>query len=252
MANVLQNLQNEIPRDGSANAEVANIGLDHQLLILGIDRSGSMDEEKLNLAIREFSAALKNSDSVARAKIEVCVVAYDDSVEIIVPCTPVNQLEIPYITTGGCTHMYEAVDVMSSQAEIRKQQYTDEGTNYFRPWIAILTDGGANDTDNGSYERLVESQLGDHCIVFPMCVFSPISTLSSKENDELRNKLEQELGRLRPDHLVFTPTEDSIRSCFEFLVNSSVKVTTTSRPGDKISLDYDPGKMEVKQIPIVA
>lgn len=210
----------EYPRNGSFNSDVIDSGQQRLVCVLLLDTSASMDEGQLKEGIRQFFQALKE-DPYATARVEVCIITFDDEARITLPCKSVPELFMPDISCGGMTAMHQAVDLALEQIEVRKAQYKKVGVDYFRPWLFLLTDGYANDADNGAFQRLVEAQAGAHVTAFPVAI-------GNATDDET-------LHQLREDHMIFRLDEKNVVKLFNYLSNS-VTAASRSKPGDRMAM----------------
>ena len=157
---------------------------------LVLDTSGSMAGtaiQELNEGLRAFGGALK-SDRLASLRVEVAVVAFGGKVRAlnvrggeagqgvdIVPFNPlglavrpatqevpfdarkafvtVDQFQPPVLDANGGTPMGEAVQRTLALLRERKEIYKQNGLDYFRPWMFVITDG--KPTDKG-WEAVAE------------------------------------------------------------------------------------------------
>jgi uncharacterized protein YegL len=84
-------------------------------------------------------------DAEARLIVETCIISFSDEATIVHPFSSVDQLPDVELEAGGWTSMGAAIDLGIEQIEQRKQHYKDEGIDYYRPFLVILTDGGPTD-----------------------------------------------------------------------------------------------------------
>ena len=149
---------------------------------LVLDTSGSMHGgpiQELNEGLRAFSEALK-ADRLASLRVEVAVVAFGGKVRAlnvrgpepsgeqgIVPFNPrglavrpqvkevpfdahqafvtVDQFQAPALEANGETPMGEAIQRSLALLRERKEVYKQNGLDYFRPWLFVITDGKPTD-----------------------------------------------------------------------------------------------------------
>lgn len=169
-------------------------------VVLVLDTSGSMKGpgiQELNEGLRLFGEALK-ADRLAALRVEVAVVAFGGTVRALdvrmgdtssgtgmVPFNPlgmslrrknkevpfdarqafvtVDQFAPPVMDADGGTPMGEALNRSLALLRERKAIYKQNGLDYFRPWIFLITDG--QPTDKGweavaEQVRLEESRKG--------------------------------------------------------------------------------------------
>jgi uncharacterized protein YegL len=152
-------------------------------VVLVLDTSGSMAGaaiQELNEGLRAFSDALK-SDRLASLRVEVAVVAFGGKVRAldvrgageasqgkdIVTFNPrglavrpatreipfdahqafvtVDSFQPPVLAAHGDTPLGEAVQRSLALLRERKEIYKQNGLDYFRPWMFVVTDGQPTD-----------------------------------------------------------------------------------------------------------
>ena len=128
------------------------------------------------------------------------------------------------------TAMHAAVELGLSELEARKDQYKANETAYYRPWMFMLTDGGANDADNGSFDRLLQSQRDKHCTFFPVGIGEHVD----------KNLLKS----LKADGVILTASKENFKGAFVWLSNSLSR-TSSSNPGQKVPL-ANPGDFQLE------
>lgn len=212
----------EYPRGGASNGPIENGGEIHLPCVVLVDTSTSMSEAmgELHDGLVALGEALKD-DPQALGRVEFCIISFDDQARIVVPFAPAYDYEAPRLDCGGMTAMHAAVDLALEEIEARKDQYKANHTAFLRPWIFMMTDGGANDPDNGAFDRLLQSQRDKHCIFFPVGIGSEVDMGLLKS--------------LKPDGVVLTAKKENFKGAFEWLSNS-LSSTSDSNPGQKIKL----------------
>ena len=144
-----------------------------QPLLLLVDVSGSMTPRITRLAsgLRILKEEILKDD-VARRRVEVAIMAFGGSndesgVKLVQDFVPVEKLDVDYVSglliPGGLTPMGHALLKAIETVERRKQQYKEQGINYYRPWIWLITDGYPTDIFIPTDELLILSV--DHIIV---------------------------------------------------------------------------------------
>ncbi len=166
-------------------------------VVLVMDTSGSMKGtaiQELNEGLRAFATALK-ADRLASLRVEVAVVAFGGKVRAIdvrgeppsggkemtvfnpfglavrkpsreIPFdareafVTVDKLEPPVLDADGGTPMGEAVQRALGLLRERKEIYKQNGLDYFRPWMFVISDG--KPTDKGweaAAEQIKQEEL---------------------------------------------------------------------------------------------
>lgn len=118
-------------------------------VVLLLDSSGSMEgepSEDLKKGLRKFLKDMRKDD-LARKRVEVSVISFNDNVRQIVPFSTVDTINDDKIVLDpkGKTAMGEAILMAISKIEERKMDYSKNGIQYFRPWIWLMTDGSPTD-----------------------------------------------------------------------------------------------------------
>lgn len=130
-------------------------------VVLLLDTSGSMHGrpiEQLNDGLREFDRALK-ADRLASLRVEVAILTFGGSVRALdvrggqeallfdagQAFVTADQFRPPVLQAAGETPMGEAVRRGLALLRERKEIYKQNGIDYFRPWIFLITDGRPTD-----------------------------------------------------------------------------------------------------------
>ena len=111
--------------------------------LLLLDTSGSMEGapiEALHQGLRAFKNDLADDASASR-RVEVAVVTFDDTVNVVQEFVTADLFEAPVFTAGGHTCMAQALMDALDLIQSRKAQYLANGISYYRPWIFMITDG---------------------------------------------------------------------------------------------------------------
>ena len=189
------------------------------LVDTSISMSNSMNQLYEGLVI--MGEALRESPQ-ALGRVEFCIITFDDIARIAVPFGPAYDYEAPRLQCGGrMTAMHEAIDCALTAIENRKAQYRRMKVPHYRPWIFMLTDGGANDEDNGAFQRLYKAQASGHYYFWPVAI-------GERADIEL-------LESLQINGLVLGASKEDFKGAFTWLVQS-VTVTSSTHGGDKVEL----------------
>ncbi|HVE75399.1 MAG TPA: VWA domain-containing protein [Actinomycetota bacterium] len=141
--------------------EIANPQHPHCATVLVVDTSSSMAGDKirqLNDGIRIFKDDV-SGDELARKRVDLAVVSFGGSVSVEHDFSSIEDFEPPQMNADGGTPMGEALLRAIEMVRSRKQSYKDEGTDYFRPWIFLITDGEPTDMGPGDekWNRVVDA-----------------------------------------------------------------------------------------------
>lgn len=112
-------------------------------VLLLVDNSGSMANEKINtvnLAIKEMIAEFSTIKN-AKGKINIGIITFGKSVEIIQPIDKIENIVIPEFAASGKTWMGQAIDkaieMLEDKNQVSERAYT--------PTIILLSDGLPSD-----------------------------------------------------------------------------------------------------------
>lgn len=141
--------------------EVANPQHPQVATVLLVDTSGSMSGDKirqLNEGIRFFRDDIAGND-LARKRVESSLVEFGGAVSVSHGFAAVDDFDVPTLSADGDTPMGEAILKAISLIRERKQVYKEIGTDYYRPWIFMVTDGEPTDMSPGDdlWERAVSA-----------------------------------------------------------------------------------------------
>jgi uncharacterized protein YegL len=126
------------------------------LLILDISTSMSgqpIDELQAGLALYRDELA---ADTLARKRVEVAIVTFGGSVDIIQNFVTTESFIAPALKPAGDTPMGEAIVTSIKLLEDRKIEYRQNGIQFYRPWIFLITDGGPTDIRSPFWEAAKE------------------------------------------------------------------------------------------------
>jgi uncharacterized protein YegL len=171
-------------------------------VVLLLDTSGSMQGDpikELNEGLRAFSDAL-SSDRLASLRVEVAVVTFGGKVRALdvrgeprqgnemIPYNPralapqsltkeipfdahqafvtVDHFRPPFLQARGETPMGEAVLRSLALLRERKEIYKQNGLDYFRPWMFVITDGKPTDRNWQAAAEQVKQEESRRGVIF--------------------------------------------------------------------------------------
>ena len=213
-----------------------NIGEKHIACVLLVDVSASMGGApitELNEALIKFGEVLRN-DVRASGCADVCVVAFNQQVNVVVPFCPAVEYTAPVLQVSGQTAMNEAIITGLDLIEQRKELYRRCGTPYYRPWMFLMTDGEPTDNalEYDARQRLSEAITAKKVTFFPMGIGYGARTdiLKSYNNNGM----------------VLKADASHFAEAFVWL-SSSMAIAANSRPGtEKTKMAPKPIEIEIE------
>jgi uncharacterized protein YegL len=127
--------------------EIANPQHPHCATVLALDTSGSMAGDKirqLNEGLQYFREDVM-SDDLARKRVEAAVVTFGSRVVLSQGFCSMDSFQPPTFKADGSTPMGDAILRSIEAIRDRKAAYRRMGTDYYRPWIFLITDGEPTD-----------------------------------------------------------------------------------------------------------
>jgi uncharacterized protein YegL len=124
--------------------------------LLLLDVSASMAGEKisrLSSGLRGFVDDLR-ADEHVKARVELAVVTFGDSVVVLRDFASVRDFDIPRLAAGGPTPMGEAIILALDLLDHRIIHYQDHGMAHYRPLVLLVTDGSPTDSWDDAVNRL--------------------------------------------------------------------------------------------------
>lgn len=115
--------------------------------VLLVDVSGSMKGERiaaLNAGISQFATELRE-DRLAAKRVEVAVVGFGETVDVISEFTSAELFNPQPLTANGGTPMGRGINVALDLLAARQKQYREGGITPYRPMVFMITDGAPTD-----------------------------------------------------------------------------------------------------------
>lgn len=114
-----------------------------------IDTSGSMKGEpieSIKVGIESMLSTLRY-DPYALETVNISIITYDRDVKQLIPLTPIDELQMPEITTpdSGPTHMGAALEMLLTNMDKEVNKGTQEQKGDWMPLLFLMTDGKPSD-----------------------------------------------------------------------------------------------------------
>lgn len=204
--------------------------------VLVLDVSGSMKGEAIEALNRGVQSLIEelSADSLASRRVELSVVTFGNTVELVSDFKTPRHLSIERLEASGATPMGEAVVKAASLLESRKQEYKQEGLQYFRPWMFLITDGEPTDAGTSYWRQAIrivhEGEKSGHLLFFGVAV-----------NDADRSVLDQLCPPARPSQKL-----QGLKFSEMFVwLTRSLKMVSQSSPGQSMQLPSTSGWNEI-------
>ena len=192
--------------------------------VLVVDVSSSMygkPIEALNAGLARFAEELSN-DTLASLRVEVAIITFGSTAEVAQDFVTADQFKPPTLVANGVTAMGAGINLALERIEERKQMYRENGIDYYRPWLFLMTDGAPTDSVDAASDNLKQADGEKRVAAFSVGVEGANMAILTQ------------ISPRRP--LMLKGLEFS--SMFVWLSQSMSRVSA-SRTDDEISLDTD-------------
>lgn len=162
--------------------------------VLLLDTSKSMSGkpiEELNAGLKLLRDELLE-DELASKRAEVAIVAFGP-VRVENDFTTPEFFEAPELAAEGETPLGAAIERALELIDARKETYRENGINYYRPWIFLITDGAPTDQWEKAAKKIHAGEKDGKFAFFPvgvqkanMDVLAKLSTRKPMKLDGLR------------------------------------------------------------------
>jgi uncharacterized protein YegL len=194
-------------------------------VILLVDTSGSMagaPMDALNEGLKTFREAVLQ-DEQAALRVDVAVVSFGP-VELVQDFVTIDQMIPPNLIANGLSPIGEAITFGLDLLETRKATYRNNGIQYYRPWVFLITDGAPNPGSPWiqAAQRLHDAEQQRKLSFFAVGV----------QGADM-NTLRQIAPPMRPPLML---NGLDFRSMFLWLSDSMVRVSTSTVGGEMVAL----------------
>lgn len=192
-------------------------------VILLCDTSGSMAGQPIN-ALNAGLVAFQDDvfkDETASLRVEVALVTFAP-VRLAQEFVTIDNFMPPLLKADGVTPIGEAIDYALDLLEQRKETYKNNGVQYYRPWVLLITDGAPTDNWYHAAQRVRQAEMQRRLSFFAIGV-------EGADMNTLRQIAPPERPPVRLNGLDF-------QSMFLWLSTSMKRVSCSQVGGTMISL----------------
>lgn len=126
---------------------IVNASEPHMACVLLLDTSSSMGGEpiaELNAGLNQFKSEVCE-DKTTRDVLDIAIVEFNSSHRIVQEFVPIEYMEPVNLQANGGTVMSPAIQTAIDMVNERSKFYRSSGTEPYKPWIIMISDGGPQD-----------------------------------------------------------------------------------------------------------
>lgn len=138
-----RNYNDEVPTIVNANEP-------HMACLLLLDTSGSMSGQpidELNIGLNKFKADVCQ-DKTTQDILDIAIVQFNDSPAVVQEFVPIGYMQPVNLSADGGTNMEPAISMAIQMVNERSRFYRRSGTEPYKPWIIMISDGFGGNVDN--------------------------------------------------------------------------------------------------------
>jgi uncharacterized protein YegL len=190
-------------------------------VVLLLDTSGSMSGDRideLNAGLAIFKQEVQR-DTTASLRVEVAIITFDSSVNLIQDFVTIDNFYPPQLTTTGMTAMGQGIELALNEVESRKAIYKSNGIQYYQPWVFLITDGGPSDSWQSAAQRVKQATANGKISFYAVGVQGADMNI---------------LGQIDPEPLMLQGLQ--FQEMFRWLSDSMKRVSSTKVGGGQTAL----------------
>ncbi len=154
--------------------QLSNLTEPHLPCVLVLDISASMSGSPIAFLNRALARAAEviTEDSIARGRVEVCLITFGSSVQVEVPFQLSGQYAPKKLFAGGLSSLNTALIMALDEIEKRVEAYLASDVVCCTPWIFLLSDGYPSDMERFEeacgklHQKIIDKKVN----FFPMAV----------------------------------------------------------------------------------
>ncbi len=149
---------------------------------------GTTRIDLLNAGIRAYHTDIMQ-DSMASLRVEVSVITFGGTVQTVTPFVTVHDFTPPTLTANGDTPMGAAIFQAIEAVTERKRLLKQNGIEYLRPWVILVTDGEPTDAWKPAAARVKEGEAKKEFAFFTLGVtganFDVLERIATRQHKRL-------------------------------------------------------------------
>ena len=229
---------------------IVNASESHMALLFLLDVSGSMAARVPGTnkeAIRELSDAINRfkesvcKDSRTKDILDVALITFADSgnYKVYQEFLPIEYLKPVELELQGTTYICEPLELALDMVSDRSRFYRRSGAEPYKPWVVIMTDGLAMDSD--SEISRVAKKVNDMVVAQKVAVWSLISG-DGANDPSVAELMHRFCGKrvLKLDGYDFDGFLD--------WANKSMRAVSQSSPGEKVQGQALPASITIDDL----
>ncbi len=201
--------------------DVLQVNEPHQPVLLVLDVSMSMEGRairSLNNAVKQFVEEIC-TDLRSAERVDVCVIAFNDTTQIVQNWCPIKELKPLNLTAFGGTNLSLALETGVQMLKERGHLYENMGIEVKMPYLILVTDAYGGDVTE--IAKTIKQRTEDHKL--------KLWVLAVKGYDKAT------VAKLTDGKRVFELVDEDgydFREFFNFM-SVSIKAVSTSAPGQE-------------------
>lgn len=133
------------------------------------DANGKVPLDELNEALDVLVSEL-NKDPLAKRRAEISFVTYGTEVSEPTPFSTVQDIVLPTLVPSGVTSTGKAIEAALDSIQERKKSYKENGIDYYKSWVLLITDGLPTDDIKAAKKKVAELEKKKSIAFFPVGV----------------------------------------------------------------------------------
>jgi uncharacterized protein YegL len=144
------NMENLEQREFSEPPKIINASESHMALVFLLDTSGSMGGNPirdLNAGLNRFKVEVCK-DKQTRDILDVAIIEFNSTHRVVQDFVPVEYMETVNLGVAGSTVMSTPIEKALDMVDERSRFYRRSGTEPYKPWVLMVTDGAPDSDDD--------------------------------------------------------------------------------------------------------